>query len=75
MQASPSQGTLSLYVINLEWRLPQLLHKAEVGIRKGFGMPRTDTEVLHGQLGHPMHLHLLLHLITEERRTLEIRKL
>ena len=53
----PLKARRPLYGVNLERRLPQLLHKAGVGVRNGLGRPQADTEVLHGQLRHLMHLH------------------
>ena len=41
------------------------LHQAEVVARNGFGWPKPDYDVLHGQTGHPMQLRQLHHLVVQ----------
>ena len=43
----------------------QPLHKPEVATGYGFGRPKMDYKIPHGQSGHPMQFGQLLQLITE----------
>ena len=48
----------------------QPLHELEVAAGHGFGGPKTDYKIPHGQSGHPMQFGQLLQLIAEGHKML-----
>ena len=54
-----------LYGIKPGGGIDQPLHKPEVTAGYGFGRPKTDYKIPHGQSGHPMQFGQLFQLIAE----------